>query len=73
MLDPPATVVNLKPASQWFSIAEVICVSLFSTQLICLIITLCLLILTFFVLWNARLNLSLRPVTSGEAQNQHQV
>lgn len=39
MLDPPATMVNLKPASQWFSVAEVLCVSLFSTQLICLIIT----------------------------------
>lgn len=24
MLDPPATVVNLKPASQWFSAAEVL-------------------------------------------------
>jgi len=73
MLDPPATVVNLKPASQWFSAAEVLCVSLFSTQLICLIITLFLLILTFFVLWNARLNPSLQRVMSGAAQNQQQV
>jgi len=29
MLDPPATVVNISPASQWLSIQEVLCVTLF--------------------------------------------
>lgn len=35
MLDPPATVVNLRPASQWLSKEEVLRVSLFfSTRLL---------------------------------------
>ena len=31
MLDPPATVVNLRPASQWLSVEEVLSVSLLLT------------------------------------------
>jgi len=68
MLDPPATVVNLKPASQWFSIAEVLCFVILDAC--CLIIPS---ILRLLVLWNARLNPFLLPVMTGVAQNQQQV
>lgn len=32
MLDPPATMVNISPASQWLSIEEVLCVKFFVTR-----------------------------------------